>query len=314
MSLKSMLKGKTEKDKQFQKILKDIINPRPSFTTISGRKAFSAEYEMLAPYSLSNPYLATLVGAGFDYLARFMVANKIKNSSDKKLAYSHLVADHGLKKLERMIGKRDYKTLDKKYSKGIKECKQFINNKKSSFDEIINYAGYLASLEFIARSGIPPQDIKKSLIDDTDTEVINDLRILCNVFEDKFINSGFLNETSSVLFNPRFGIGSMCCGGADADIFIDGTLYDFKCTKSKGYSWTECAQILGYYLLNIIDIRCGGQGMGIDKFGDVHRINRLAFYKGRFGEIEYIDIDLLDDSKVEQGIEELRKMWDLKFI
>ena len=120
MSLKSMLKGKTEKDKQFQKILKDIINPRPSFTTISGRKAFSAEYEMLAPYSLSNPYLATLVGAGFDYLARFMVANKIKNSSDKKLAYSHLVADHGLKKLERMIGKRDYKTLDKKYSKGIK--------------------------------------------------------------------------------------------------------------------------------------------------------------------------------------------------
>lgn len=90
MSLKSMLIGKTEKDTQFQNALKNIINPRPSFTTVSGKKAFSDEYEELVPYSLSNPYYSTLIGMSFDYLARFIVAKNLKNINNKKFAYSNL--------------------------------------------------------------------------------------------------------------------------------------------------------------------------------------------------------------------------------
>jgi len=101
----------------------------------------------------------------------------------------------------------------------------------------------------------------------------------------------------------------MFCGGADADIFIDDTLYDFKCTKSRGYRWLECSQIVSYYLLNIIDIQCGGIGIG-----DGYNIDKLAIYRSRFGEIEIIDVGLLDDTKVEQAIEELRKLWDLTLI
>ncbi|WP_162309362.1 hypothetical protein [Cohnella abietis] len=93
----------------------------------------------------------------------------------------------------------------------------------------------MASLETVARSGLPPMDIEKSLIDDTDIKIINDLKLLCEVFQSKFINAGIVKENSNVVFNPRFGIVSMFCGGADADIFIDDTLYDFKCTKSRGY-------------------------------------------------------------------------------
>jgi hypothetical protein len=125
--------------------------------------------------------------------------------------------------------------------------------------------------------------------------------------------SGILKGNDDVVFNPTFGIGSRSCGGADADIFINGTLYDFKCTKSRGYNWAECAQIVGYYLLNIIDIRCGGTGIGFDEFGEPLGIHRLAFYRSRYGEIESFDVELLDDNKVEQGIEELRKTWKLKF-
>ena len=33
-------------------------------------------------------------------------------------------------------------------------------------------------------------------------------------------------------------------------IYIDGTLYDFKCTKKERYVWKDVAQILGYYLLS----------------------------------------------------------------
>lgn len=311
MSVKSMLSGKAEKDIKFQNILRDIINPRPVFITASGKKAFSSEYEELVPYTLSNPYYASLVGMGFDYLARFIIAKNLKNKNDKKLAYSNLVAGNGLKRLERMIDKKLYMTLNKKFDSGLGICECYIYNKNIDFSELLDFSAYLASLETIARSGMPPDDITKSLLDDTDVEIINDLKMLCNVFQDKFINSGIIKEYKDIIFNPRFGtVVSMCCGGADADIFIDGTLYDFKCTKSRGYSWIECAQIIAYYLLNIIDIRCGGFGMGLEEYS----IEKLAFYRSRFGEIESIDANLLDENKVERGIEELRKLWGLKFI
>jgi hypothetical protein len=313
MSLTSILHGKTEKDKQFQNILKTIINPRPSFSTVSGKKAFSAEYEELVPYSLSNPYYSTLVGIGFDYFARFIIASKLSSKNNKQAVFNHLAAERGLNKLEKMIDKNVYNTLIKKYEEGIKTCEQFVNNKSFNFDDMFYFVVYLASLEAVARSGMPPLDIKKSLINDPDIEIINDLKKNCKIFENRFVNKGIVNENSSVIFNPTFGMVSLHCGGADADIFIDSTLYDFKCIKSRGYNWSECAQIVGYYLLNIIDIRCGGHGIGINKNGDEYSIDSLAFYRSRYGEIEKLEVELLGEDKVEQGIEELRKLWGLNF-
>ena len=42
---------------------------------------------------------------------------------------------------------------------------------------------------------------------------------------------------------------------------------------------------------------------------DEYSIDRLAFYRSRFGEIEYVDVKLLDEDKVEQGIEEEAKKY-----
>jgi len=100
MSLTSMLKGKTERDQHFQSILRNLINTKPPFYTRSGREPFSKEYEELVPYSLSSPFQASLVGTGFDYLARFIIAKNINNKQDKKTAYSNLVAEKGLIKLD----------------------------------------------------------------------------------------------------------------------------------------------------------------------------------------------------------------------
>lgn len=58
-----------------------------------------------------------------------------------------------------------------------------------------------------------------------------------------------------------------------------------------------------------VNYRCGGLGMGID---NENCIERLAFYKGRYGETEILDIKLLNEDKIEQGIEELRKLWKLE--
>lgn len=69
-------------------------------------------------------------------------------------------------------------------------------------------------------------------------------------------------------------------------IYIDGTLYDFKCTKKERYAWKDVAQILGYYLLDCISKDHKDQENDLDKY----EIRRIAFYKARFGEIEYYDV------------------------
>lgn len=315
MSLTSMIKGKTEKDIQFQKIIKNIIYPTPSFSTLSGKKSFSMEYEDLVPYSLSKPYYASVVGICFDYLARFMIARNLKNAKVKKTAYGNLVAEQGLEFFRYVMrGNAICHEVEEDYKEGLNLCARFINNKSIDFDKIINFSGHLASLESIARTGMPPADLRQSLLGDTNKEITEDLKKLCNVFEDRFINSGLLKEKSEVIFNPNFGNASISCGGADADIFIDGTLYDFKCTKNRNYDWGQCAQLIGYYMLNVIETRCGGKGMGRDNYRKLYEIDRVSFYRSRYGEIETLDIKLLDENKLEDGIEELRKMLGLEFI
>lgn len=311
MSLSSMLKGKSEKEIQLQNILKNLITPRPSFATLSGKKAFSEEYEDLAPYNLSNPYYSTLVGMAFEYLVRLIVAKNLKNDIDKTPTYSRLMSGIAFKFLGRTTDRSTMEVLKRKYRDGQKACEAYTNRQECDFDEILNFAGYLASLEAIVRSGgIPPNDINKSLVEDTNKEIVESLRTLSRVFEEKFIGGGILKENSTVIFNPAFSpLISLCCSRAYGDMFIDGTLYSFKCNKSKGYSWTECAQMIGHYLLTVIDLRYSRNDINLDE----DTIERLAFYRSRCGEIEYMDIKSFDKNKVEKAIEELIRLWGLEF-
>ena len=85
-------------------------------------------------------------------------------------------------------------------------------------------------------------------------------------------------------------------------IYIDGTLYDFKCTKREGYVWKDVAQILGYYLLDCISKDNKDRENDLDKY----EIRRIAFYKARFGEVEYYDVSRESYS---QTIKEFEKMF-----
>jgi hypothetical protein len=76
---------------------------------VLGKKAFSDEYEELVPYSLSNQYYSILVGMGFDYLARFIVAQNLENTDVKNSVYRYLIAEKGLKRLENITEKKLYK-------------------------------------------------------------------------------------------------------------------------------------------------------------------------------------------------------------
>jgi len=42
-----------------------------------------------------------------------------------------------------------------------------------------------------------------------------------------------IDTNSEVIYNPNFGVAFAFVGGADREIIIDGTLYDFKSVYKK---------------------------------------------------------------------------------
>ena len=126
---------------------------------------------------------------------------------------------------------------------------------------------------------------------------------MCNAFKNTFIEKDLVHTTSLVIFNPMFGIGSLACGGADADIYIDGVLYDFKSTKTIGYNKLDVAQLSMYYYLNII--ASYAEHCKIPATLKDYNILKIAFYKARFGEIEYCDTTFFDTDTSAQTFEKL---------
>ena len=309
MSLTSMLKGKNEKEVQLQEILKKVAPTKDMFKTASGKKAFSNEYEVITPNILETTYQSAVVGNAFDYLMRFEVAKNV--NCNKQEVLEKIVAEYGLKILERFADKKTYAVLTDKYGDTIKTISSYVLGNTSNEKDLILASCYLARLDSIYRSGMPPMDIKASLIDDEAQCVVKDLEMLFDIFKDDFIRSGILKSNSDVVFNPTFGpLMSMFVGGADADIFIDGILYDIKTTKNNGFKWQDSAQLIGYYLLNEL-----ARDLEDIQAPLTHReIYRIAFYKPRFSEIEYIDINDIDLAVLKQAITELKDMTTLTYM
>src|SRR5690606_7604873 len=131
-------------------------------------------------------------------------------------------------------------------------------------------------------------DVDELLFNDPSKEVTNDIDNIMNVFEAKFLVPEVIHPKSKVEFNPSFGAASALVEGADADIWIDGTLYDFKTTKSNSGRKQDILQMVGYYLLNEIAMETNSDLYNYP-YSPI-RIDKIAFYKARFGETEYFDI------------------------
>lgn len=302
MSLTTMLKGKKEIDLELQMILKEIIPNKKQFCTVSGTEAFSSKYRIAAPYNLKIPYHSSVVGTAFDYMARFMISQKVTTNKDHVTV--GLTAENGLERIKCYCDKKLSSLLEEKFNQGVILINQFILNKEMKVDDLLPYAAFMARLEHIYRAGMPPREMKDGMLDDEENHIIADLKQLCEVFRERFMIPQVMTSESNVVFNPHFGIASKSCGGADADIYIDGTLYDFKTSKATGYKWQEIAQIFGYYFLNCIaaDLK--------DNRAKLHgyEIKRLAFYKARYGEVEFIDIATMDIEKMELVVKKLQKL------
>lgn len=294
MSLTSKLNGQFQ-DKEFQTILRNIIPKSNEFYTISGKKAFSSSYILKIPNELENTYESGMVGTAFDYLARFIIAQKINKNKDA--VYTKTVAELSLSWIGIKLDLEDdelFNKFDKKYKESIKIIEQYVNGNDITVNEnLINSACYLARLDSVVRAGVYINNLKYFPFEKETNDIIIELKKLTDLFINTFIESNIVKDNSDVVFNPEFGICSKKCGGADADIFIDGVLYDFKSSKNRGYRWQDIAQLVGYYLFNEISIHSDSSEVSLKGY----TIDKIAFYKARYGEIECFDIANIDNVK-----------------
>jgi hypothetical protein len=310
MSLTSRVNGRGPVDKDLRELLKSTMPDKALFRTHSNRKAFAgSEYEMLAPYQLSSRGYAGIVGSAFDYLARVLVARAIRDHKSRCLRLT--VAERGLRLLdvEYRVGEEVLRRVNTRYADSRCRLNYFIHEQDDApIEQIISICCFLARLDHLARQSFEHQlpymeTTLSALLSDELSEITEDLERLSGVFSRRFIDAGFLSQDSAVMFNPCF-MSSHLLGGADADIVIDGTLYDLKTSKEPGYKWQDVAQLWGYYLLSRDDGTFAPMDLLQFYDGPLLKggITRLAFYRARFGEIEYVDIDQIDQRTADEAV------------
>ena len=288
MTLTGMLNSAKPEDKKFQNILRNIAPEKDEFETISGNDAFNGakEYTTFVPYQRTTNYQSSITGIAFDYLARFLIASFVPSNCNEVM--TNLNAKRGLKRVNDHLERRNQGELSlqlkQKYDEAIQKCVQFTHG-DCSLDDIIPPAILLGKLERTIRDVEALLNVEQTFFGNEDKTMTMELKSMSKVFQEKFMIPEIVTSESNVVYNPNFGIAGVYVSGADADIIIDGVLYDFKTSERCNRKWQEVAQLIGYYYINEISVEKGG-------FYEDLGIHRVAFYRARFGEIEYFDTDI----------------------
>ena len=339
-------------------LIKNCIPNKEQFYSNDASKCFNTKKKCAVSYELETRLQSSKCGAAFDYLARFVVANKAKSNKNKALKdltaerfitscdFSTITIDDKTKKkyekknvrlaipegilcgvvdiyrylekicdiptdeISKLISKGHIEittfsgdekkqlkaNLHKEYKKQLTLINRYIHGSAIDENDLIDICIILARMELIRRSGSGVLERAKIFrCDSENSSIKNELKRMLDSFKKTFLPS--VNENSDVVYNPHFGIGSRIIGGADADIFIDGILYDFKTSIKNGWSSADVTQITGYFILDAVAKKCNDKRNWL--YG--HAIEKIALYKVRYEEIAFfntkdIPSDLLENT------------------
>lgn len=272
-----------------EKIFKDrfkfmnfMKNTRPINTlykTYSGKSAFSDSYEMIVEYKLKDRSFASVVGTSFDYLARFIIAKRINKNKDAVLF--GLRCEEGISCFPKDMQDKLLVT----YKGNISIIKEFIyGNTKIDLTKILEACCFFGRLEHAARLRWIPNENTLKHIKKENFEILSELMKMASLFFKTFVKSGMVKPDSDVIFNPSFGNVGKTLKITDADVYIDGVLWDFKTTKSSFSKPDDETQLWEYYILSEVCKRDNDQECSLIQ----RNVRAIAFYKARFGEIEYL--------------------------
>lgn len=243
------------------------------------KKDFTGDFHapLVVPYNCDRVE-ANLIGAASDWAFRLLIAQKCGESNFFESSV--------------FSGIRDEDTPDIFDEKGYVLCEDFIealNNVEGKFrdfvgsenslsDDLLMDCLYLGIEEQWLRTHCEVQEsrVKSPLSEDA----YEDYKGIISVFQENFLEN--ISADANVIFNPVFGEASQSLGGADADIIIDNSIIDFKCSKDiNTHHALHSKQLAGYCILN--------------HSSPVHKINRMCIYSGRTGVLhQYVISDDID--------------------
>lgn len=273
MSLTSMIK----QNKDFRNLLLSVSPSRSAFTPAFGSS------EMKVPPHSSSGATAAFIGTSSDYIFRFIIGRYLHRDD----VLDNLIAEQGIQDIEkRFANVKGIGKIRNVYEDRVGWVKEYLHTDTANQKQFIHAVYYmiaastiLAKLENFRRSGIRSiNDVVAVLKYVPDQDTMIELRDLGILFRSVFIKGGVIHKDSKIIFNPHFGSFGNKVSGADADLYVDGVLYDFKSTKYFSYKTDYAAQLTGYCLLNQLCQRSHEGDIG-------EEMREVAFYYSRYGMI-----------------------------
>lgn len=305
MSFVQTIKDKFDSNEVLKQILTSIAPRKEDYKTLSNKKPFSMEYELYEP-SLVTEENRKIASMSFSYIVRFRIAQLV----GRKDVTDAMIAEQGYRNMSKrpeFIRKRIEK--NEPYRSWMYDIHDVVTEPLLPISRLYSIAVHLAYLEEMIREELSVNtvvNVDKVLFDPIPEDIIEDLDPLLFEFDVKFMTAEIIHEESNIIFNPHFGVASLLVDGADADVFIDGTLYHLDLSEDNTWSEERNLRLIAYYIFNKI-----AQATASDTLGFNYRpmeIERLACYKARYGEIEYIDMkDIFpeEDPRLPQVISEV---------
>lgn len=284
MSLDFSRNNSNAKDEIIKDAIENILPDDDIFTTISGRKAFSDEYDLKVAANKRGEMSLSLVQLAFQYIAKVLTAvycndenlNPIENSPAHK----------GIRNLKWKLSKEYYSELKERFEYAEMRILDYIDNGNDSVYNLVQHCWFLAKLDVCYKKGAVPSDIGQFFVPAYDEEV-TEIRNLAVYFKRKFLPE-VLTPTSTVVFNPEFGFGERLIGESDCHMIIDRSIIDLRADFFCEYPVYRVARNLKYYLMTMLN-----REFNINKGN--YRIDNLIFYSGRFGETEILSLDIIED-------------------
>ena len=245
----------------------EIPDVRAKFKMEFKKPDFSIKRELLAPLILQGH--SRLIGTSADYLLRFYAKYLNPQAEEDEAGWA---AEGALRVLKRRGENSLYDLGNAAVIEARENYQQFLRTGEFT-DDLIRSALLLAKIDPLTRRS----DYIVENLESIDNEDIADLRNLINIVEPNVFRT-----QGRVLLNPDFGPGSLLVKGADADLILDDLLIDIKTTKNLTLERKSFDQLLGYYVLSLIERRFEP---------DIKPITRLGIYFSRYAYLHEFPVD-----------------------
>lgn len=230
---------------------------------------FQVKADIKAP-PLTTKYGWT--GTAFDYAMRFYLQKLNRCAKARRWLAEESAA---------MVGASRESTRTKRRVCGIvetaKDCLvSYLRNRRDQKPncELIRAAIDLAQLDLVYRIGLLDlQPINEAMVEDVG-----------NMLE--LVRPEDFRAKRTCVLNPTFGAASELVGGADGDLFIDGTLIDIKVSKHLELGRDVFNQIFGYFCLSCLGGIDGCQG----------KATCVAVYFARYGILQRLPVSSFVES------------------